>query len=73
MTVSNEHTQVSTDGSVDVQEATVGISGRATYEVVVITSDVMSAGTNADVTLQLFGENGKETERASLCPDKKQR
>ena len=64
---------MTSEGSVDVQEADLGVSGRATYEVVVVTSDVMNAGTNADVTLQLFGERGKESEKVSLCPDKKQR
>ena len=51
----------------------MGATGRATYEVTVVTSDVTNAGTDADVRAQLIGQKGEKTENASLCPDKKAR
>ncbi|XP_061409799.1 lipoxygenase homology domain-containing protein 1-like isoform X3 [Lethenteron reissneri] len=43
------------------------------YEITARTSDVPSAGTDADVFVVLYGRDGSCTRQASLCPSKKQR
>ena len=60
------------DGETETQEAALEVGeDRATYQFTVVTSDILNAGTDADVTVQLFGQKGKQTEKMSLCPDKR--
>lgn len=40
-----------------------GAGGMCTYRVVVTTSDVRNAGTDADVSIVMYGENGDSGER----------
>ncbi|XP_078473113.1 lipoxygenase homology domain-containing protein 1 [Lampetra planeri] len=43
------------------------------YEITVFTSDIRNAGTNADVSLVLYGPNGVSTRSQSLCRSKRER
>lgn len=43
------------------------------YEIKIFTSDVFSAGTDADVFIVLYGRNAVCTQQKSLCVNKRER
>lgn len=43
------------------------------YEIKIFTSDIFAAGTDADVFIILYGQNGVCTSQKSLCVNKRER
>ncbi|XP_026052473.1 lipoxygenase homology domain-containing protein 1-like [Carassius auratus] len=43
------------------------------YEIKIFTSDIFAAGTDADVFIVLYGQNGVSTSQKSLCVNKRER
>ncbi|CAK8676643.1 unnamed protein product [Clavelina lepadiformis] len=55
------------------QEETVDYAAKVPYEITVYTTDMSSAGTDSNVFIVLYGRDGVQTEKTSLCPSKDDR
>uniref|UniRef100_A0A672MKZ3 Lipoxygenase homology domain-containing protein 1-like n=1 Tax=Sinocyclocheilus grahami TaxID=75366 RepID=A0A672MKZ3_SINGR len=64
------------DGKVEVEiypSETLEIEKFVPYEIKIFTSDIFAAGTDADVFIILYGQNGVCTSQKSLCVNKRER